>query len=147
MKKILNAPQDYVTEMLEGLCAAHPGYYRQMGQDGRVIARPDAPLSGKVGIVSGGGSGHLPVFTGYVGKGLLTSCAIGEVFSSPNVEQMAEAIRCANGGAGVPAGTEAHRSAQEQKNAAFPVRLLFQGFADGVRKAIRRHVLNDEEVR
>ncbi|HUV13580.1 MAG TPA: dihydroxyacetone kinase subunit DhaK [Acidobacteriota bacterium] len=101
MKKILNAPTDYVTEMLEGLCAAHPEYYRQAGDDGRVIARPDAPLQGKVGIVSGGGSGHLPVFTGYVGKGLLTSCAIGEVFSSPNVDQMTEAIRCASGGAGV----------------------------------------------
>lgn len=101
MKKILNAPTDYVTEMLEGLCAAHPEYYRQAGDDGRVITRADAPEEGKVGIVSGGGSGHLPVFTGYVGKGLLTSCAIGEVFSSPNVDQMTEAIRCADGGAGV----------------------------------------------
>ena len=58
-------------------------------------------MSGKVGIVSGGGSGHLPVFTGYVGKGLLDACAIGDVFSSPAVDQMAEAIRAANGGVGV----------------------------------------------
>jgi dihydroxyacetone kinase-like protein len=101
MKKILNNPMDYVTEMLEGLCAAHPEFYRNVGSDGRVIARPEAPIAGKVGIVTGGGSGHLPVFTGYVGRGLLDACAIGEVFSSPNVDQMAEAIRAANGGAGV----------------------------------------------
>ncbi len=101
MKKILNQPFAYVDEMLEGLCAAHPEYYRQLGSERRVIARTDAPVSGKVGIVSGGGSGHLPIFTGYVGKGLLDACAIGDVFSSPTVEQMADAIRAANGGAGV----------------------------------------------
>jgi dihydroxyacetone kinase-like protein len=93
MKKILNEPFAYVDEMLEGLCAAHPEHYRRAGSDGRVIARAGGPVKGKVGIVSGGGSGHLPVFTGYVGKGLLDACAIGEVFSSPNVDQMAEAIR------------------------------------------------------
>ncbi len=101
MKKILNEPFTYVDEMLEGLCAAHPQYYRQVGPDGRVIARPSSPVEGKVGVVSGGGSGHLPVFTGYVGRGLLEACAIGDVFSSPNVDQMVEAIRTANGGAGV----------------------------------------------
>jgi len=101
MKKFLNEPFDYVDEMLEGLCTAHPEYYRQVGPDGRVIARPKSPIEGKVGIVSGGGSGHLPVFTGYVGQGLLDACAIGDVFSSPNVDQMMEAIRAADGGAGV----------------------------------------------
>lgn len=101
MKKILNEPFAYVDEMLEGLCAAHPQYYRRVGPDGRVIARPNSPIKGKVGIVSGGGSGHLPVFTGYVGQGLLDACAIGDVFSSPNVDQMMEAIRVAHGGAGV----------------------------------------------
>ena len=101
MKKILNNPTDYVAEMLVGLCAAHPEYYQQAGDDGRVIKRPDAPVDGKVGIVTGGGSGHLPIFTGYIGKGLLDACAIGEVFASPSVEQMAEAIRVANGGRGV----------------------------------------------
>jgi phosphoenolpyruvate---glycerone phosphotransferase subunit DhaK len=101
MKKILNDPFAYVDEMLEGLCAAHPEYYQQVGEGGRVIKRPDAPLKGKVGIVSGGGSGHLPVFTGYVGKGLLDACAIGDVFASPSVTQMADAIRAANGGKGV----------------------------------------------
>jgi dihydroxyacetone kinase-like protein len=101
MKKILNEPFAYVDEMLEGLCLAHPQYYKQAGPAGRVIVRADAPVSGKVGIVSGGGSGHLPVFTGYVGKGLLDACAIGDVFSSPAVDQVAEAIRAAQGGAGV----------------------------------------------
>jgi dihydroxyacetone kinase-like protein len=97
MKKILNDPYAYVAEMLEGLVLAHPDYYQRAGTDGRVIKRPGAPIAGKVGIVSGGGSGHLPIFTGYVGKGLLDACAIGEVFASPSVEQMAEAMRAANG--------------------------------------------------
>jgi dihydroxyacetone kinase-like protein len=101
MKKILNKPFAYVDEMLEGLCLAHPQYYKQTGPAGRVIVRADAPVRGKVGLVSGGGSGHLPVFTGYVGKGLLDACAIGDVFSSPAVDQVAEAIRVAHGGAGV----------------------------------------------
>ncbi len=101
MKKILNDPYNYVDEMLAGMCAAHPAVYAQAGEGGRVIKRPDAPLQGKVGIVSGGGSGHLPVFTGYVGRGLLDACAIGDVFASPSVEQMADAMRAANSGAGV----------------------------------------------
>ena len=101
MKKILNDPYAYVAEMLEGLVLAHPEYYERAGTDGRVIKRPGAPTPGKVGIVSGGGSGHLPIFTGYVGKGLLDACAIGEVFASPSVDQMADAMRAANGGAGV----------------------------------------------
>lgn len=101
MKKILNDPQRYVDEMLEGLCAAHPEFYKQTGPAGRVIVRPDAPVEGKVGVVTGGGSGHLPVFTGYVGKGLLDAAAIGDVFASPTAEQMAEAMRQAHGGAGV----------------------------------------------
>jgi phosphoenolpyruvate---glycerone phosphotransferase subunit DhaK len=100
MKKLLNDPQLYVEQMLEGLVLAHPQYY-QRTDDGRVIKRPDAPRAGKVGIVSGGGSGHLPIFTGYVGKGLLDACAIGEVFSSPSVDQIAAAMRAANGGVGV----------------------------------------------
>ncbi|HSA61367.1 MAG TPA: dihydroxyacetone kinase subunit DhaK [Nitrospiraceae bacterium] len=101
MKKILNEPFAYVDEMLDGLCAAHPEYYRKLGETGRAIARAAKPTPGKVGIVSGGGSGHLPVFTGYVGKGLLDACAIGDVFSSPSADQMAEAIRAADAGGGV----------------------------------------------
>jgi phosphoenolpyruvate---glycerone phosphotransferase subunit DhaK len=101
MKKILNNPTDYVDEMLAGLVAAHPEYYRLHGDTGRVVARAREGAAGKVGIVTGGGSGHLPVFTGYVGTGLLDACAIGDVFASPSAEQMADAIRAADQGAGV----------------------------------------------
>ncbi len=101
MKKILNRPEDYVDEMLDGLVAAHPEHYRLHGDSHRVIARAAAGRTGKVGIVSGGGSGHLPIFTGYVGPGLLDACAIGDVFASPTAEQMADAIRAADRGAGV----------------------------------------------
>jgi len=99
MKKILNDPAHYVDEMLEGLVAAHPGIYARPHP--RVIARAAGATPGKVGIVTGGGSGHLPVFTGYVGKGLLDACAIGNVFASPSAEQMADSMRAASGGAGV----------------------------------------------
>lgn len=101
MKKILNDPYAYVDEMLQGLCVAHPEHYRQTGPGGRVVARAVPGRAGKVGIVSGGGSGHLPVFTGYVGQGLLDACAIGDVFASPSVDQMADAIRAADSGGGV----------------------------------------------
>jgi dihydroxyacetone kinase-like protein len=101
MKKILNNPVDYVDEMLAGLTAAHPEFYRLHGDTGRVVARATPGRKGKVGIVTGGGSGHLPVFTGYVGPGLLDACAIGDVFASPSAEQMADAIRAADQGAGV----------------------------------------------
>jgi len=101
MKKILNKPEDYVDEMLAGMISAHPEYYRLHGDSGKVVARAAAGKAGKVGIVTGGGSGHLPVFTGYVGEGLLDACAIGDVFASPSAEQMADAIRAADSGAGV----------------------------------------------
>ena len=101
MKKILNDPYLYVDEMLAGLTAAHSQYYVLAGDDRRVVARADGPVRGKVGIVSGGGSGHLPIFTGYVGPGLLDACAIGDVFASPSVDQIADAMRAADGDAGV----------------------------------------------
>jgi len=101
MKKILNDPFAYVDETLDGLCLAFPQYYERAGSGGRVIKRPGPARPGKVGVVSGGGSGHLPVFTGYVGPGLIDACAIGEVFASPSVEQMVDAMHAANGGAGV----------------------------------------------
>ena len=101
MKKILNSTADYVDEMLAGLVAAHPEYYRFHGDSGKVVARAKSGSAGKVGIVTGGGSGHLPVFTGYVGEGLLDACAIGDVFASPSAEQMADAIRAADQGKGV----------------------------------------------
>lgn len=99
MKKILNDPFDYVDEMLAGLCAAHPEFYTQ--PEPRVIVRAGGAKKGKVGIVTGGGSGHLPIFTGYVGPGLLDAAAIGDVFASPSSETMAAAMRHAHGGAGL----------------------------------------------
>jgi dihydroxyacetone kinase-like protein len=101
VKKILNSPQAYVDEMLEGLVAAHPEALRRLGDDGRVIARASGAQAGKVGIVTGGGSGHLPVFLGYVGQGLLDACAVGNVFAGPRMDDCQAAVRAANGGAGV----------------------------------------------
>jgi dihydroxyacetone kinase-like protein len=101
VKKILNSPQAYVDEMLEGLVAAHPEALRRLGDDGRVIARAGAAIKGKVGIVTGGGSGHLPVFLGYVGDGLLDACAVGNVFAGPRVGDCQAAAHAADGGAGV----------------------------------------------
>src|SRR6185437_9712002 len=83
LKKILNRPDDYVDEMLDGLVLAHPESLRRVGPDGRVLARAAGARKGKVGIVTGGGSGHLPVFLGYVGEGLLDACAVGNVFAGP----------------------------------------------------------------
>lgn len=99
MKKILNNPVEYVSEMLDGLCFAHPDYYSQ--PEPRIIVRASGTREGKVGIVTGGGSGHLPIFTGYVGQGLLDGAAIGNVFASPSAEQMAAAMRLCHAGAGV----------------------------------------------
>jgi len=101
MKKILNEPGAYVDEMLDGLCAAHPQVYRRAGETGRVVVRARPGADGKVGVVSGGGSGHLPLFTGYVGPGLLDACAIGNVFAGPTVADCMDAMRAADHGAGV----------------------------------------------
>ena len=101
MKKLMNKPADFVDEMLDGLVGANPSLARD-GAGGRVIRRASPPVGGKVGVVSGGGSGHLPLFTGYVGPGLLDACAIGNVFEGPNVGSCADAIRMAgSGGRGV----------------------------------------------
>lgn len=101
MKKILNKPADFVDEMVEGILLAHPGRLKTPGDDLRIMVRADAPVSNKVGIVTGGGSGHLPLFKGYVGKGLCDGVAIGNVFSSPSSQQCFDATVAVNGGAGV----------------------------------------------
>ena len=101
MKKIINAPEDFVDEFIEGILLAHPDLVRTPGEDLRVLVRADAPVTGHVGIVTGGGSGHLPLFKGYVGTGLCSGVAIGNVFSSPSAEQMLEATKAVDGGAGV----------------------------------------------
>ena len=100
MKKLINDPKAYVDEALDGLCSAFPGYAR-VGATGRVIARKAGATQGHVGIVSGGGFGHLPLFAGYVGDGMLDACAVGNVFAGPPAEVCAETIRAADGGKGV----------------------------------------------
>lgn len=101
MKKIINDPERFVDEFLEGLLTAHPTQLTSASPDHRALVRADAPKPGRVAIVTGGGSGHLPVFLGYVGPGLCSGVAVGNVFSSPSMTQMEAAIRASDGGAGV----------------------------------------------
>ena len=100
MQKIINEPSLFVDEMLGGILAAHPDRLRA-ADDPRAIVRTDAPVSGKVAIATGGGSGHLPVFMGYVGRGLVDGAAIGNVFASPSSDQMLAVTRAIDGGRGV----------------------------------------------
>jgi len=100
MKKIINEPADFVPEVLEGLIKAHPDQL-DFQDDIHSIVRADAPIVGKVGLATGGGSGHLPVFLGYVGRGMLDGCAVGDVFASPSAEQMLSVTKRIDGGAGV----------------------------------------------
>jgi dihydroxyacetone kinase-like protein len=100
MKKILNKAADFVPEMLDGLIKAHPDQLA-CEEDLHCIVRADAPVLGKVALATGGGSGHLPVFLGYVGKGMLDGCAVGDVFASPSADQMATVTKRISGGAGV----------------------------------------------
>ncbi len=100
MKKLINRPEDVVREELEGIAAAHPDLVR-VHFDPNYVVRADAPVDGKVGIVSGGGSGHEPMHGGFVGPGMLDAACPGEVFTSPTPDQMLEATKAVNGGAGV----------------------------------------------
>lgn len=99
MQKIINEPRAFVDEMLDGVLLAHPAHFRSPAR--RVLVRADAPRTGKVGLVTGGGSGHLPLFLGYVGPGLADAAAVGDVFASPSSEQILDATRAVDGGAGV----------------------------------------------
>lgn len=100
MKKIINAPEDFVPEMIEGLLKAHPDQL-DFQDDLHSIVRAASPVEGKVALATGGGSGHLPVFLGYVGKGMLDGCAVGDVFASPSADQMLSVTKRIDGGAGV----------------------------------------------
>jgi phosphoenolpyruvate---glycerone phosphotransferase subunit DhaK len=100
MKKLINAPERVVEEMLRGMGLAHPGLVRIIPEY-NVVVRADAPVEGKVALVSGGGSGHEPTHGGYVGEGMLDAACAGAVFTSPTPEQMLEATKAVNGGAGV----------------------------------------------
>ena len=99
MKKLINAPENVVKEALAGMAAAHGDLLRVI--DPNVVVRADAPRQGKVGIISGGGSGHEPMHGGFVGRGMLDAACAGDVFTSPVPDQMLAATKAVDGGAGV----------------------------------------------
>jgi dihydroxyacetone kinase-like protein len=101
MKKLINDPEAFVDEVIEAVLLAHPGQYKRAPETHRGLVRADAPIAGKVAIATGGGSGHIPVFLGYVGPGLLDGVSIGNVFSSPSIEAMVAVTKAVNAGAGV----------------------------------------------
>jgi phosphoenolpyruvate---glycerone phosphotransferase subunit DhaK len=100
MKKLINRPEDVVVEALQGIEAAHPDLVKVFYEPNYIV-RADAPVQGKVGLLSGGGSGHEPMHGGFVGRGMLDGACPGEVFTSPTPDQMLEATKAVNGGAGV----------------------------------------------
>jgi len=100
MKKLINKPEDVVREELEGVALAHPDLVK-VHFDPNYVVRVDAPVQGKVGVLSGGGSGHEPMHGGFVGYGMLDAACPGAVFTSPTPDQMLEATKAINGGAGV----------------------------------------------
>jgi dihydroxyacetone kinase-like protein len=100
MKKFLNDPSDVVKESLAGLAAAH-GDLLRYDASAQIVVRADAPVRGKVALVSGGGSGHEPLHGGFVGRGMLDAACPGEVFTSPVPDQMLAATKAVDGGAGV----------------------------------------------
>jgi dihydroxyacetone kinase-like protein len=100
MKKLINKPEDVVKDELEGIAAAHPELVK-VHFDPNYITRADAPVKGKVALVSGGGSGHEPMHGGFVGIGMLDAACPGAVFTSPTPDQMLEATKAVDGGAGV----------------------------------------------
>lgn len=99
MKKLINHVEDVLTEQLAGLAKAHPGL--QLHQDPVYVTRADAPVAGKVALLSGGGSGHEPMHCGYVGQGMLSGACPGEIFTSPTPDRMFECAQAIDGGAGV----------------------------------------------
>ena len=100
MKKFINKPEDFVDEMIEGIIAAHPKQLEYLENNPRCIVKKDRSKT-KVGIVTGGGSGHLPLFLGYVGDGLLDGCAVGGVFQSPGADKIYEITKAIDKGMGV----------------------------------------------
>jgi dihydroxyacetone kinase-like protein len=100
MKKLINKPEDVVKEELQGVAAAHPDLVK-VYFDPNFVVRADAPVKGKVGVISGGGSGHEPMHGGFVGVGMLDAACPGAVFTSPTPDQMLAATKAVNGGAGV----------------------------------------------
>jgi len=101
MKKILNDPKDVVPEMVDGLVRAYPQYLTQLPDTTAMVRSDQASMVGKVGIVSGGGSGHEPSHAGFVGKGMLSAAVAGQVFTSPTPDQIYAAIKAVDQGKGV----------------------------------------------
>lgn len=101
MRKILNKPENYVDDTMEGIIRAYGDRVRFLNGDKRILMSGYPGKEGKVGIVTAGGSGHLPLFLGYVGDGMLDGCAVGNVFASPSSQKMADMIREADSGSGV----------------------------------------------
>jgi dihydroxyacetone kinase-like protein len=100
MKKLINDPRDVLRESLAGFAAAHAETLK-VSFDPAYVVRADAPVAGKVGVISGGGSGHEPMHGGFVGRGMLDAACPGQIFTSPSPDQMEAATRAVNGGAGV----------------------------------------------
>ena len=100
VKKLINRPDRVVSDMLAGMALSYPDRLRHLEGTG-VIVRRDAPVAGKVGLVSGGGSGHEPAHAGFVGEGMLDAAVAGEVFTSPTPDQILEAIKAVDSGQGV----------------------------------------------
>ena len=101
MKKIINAPESFSRETVEVILLAHSDRLKALGGDLQIVARNDNVKPNKVSVVTGGGSGHLPVFLGYVGKGMLDGCAVGNVFASPSASKMFNMIKGCDYGNGV----------------------------------------------
>lgn len=101
MKKIINDPANVVDEMLDGLVRGYPQYVERIEGTGAIVRSDRASMQGKVGLVSGGGSGHEPAHPGYVGKGMLSGAVAGQVFTSPTPDQIYAAIKAVNTGNGV----------------------------------------------
>lgn len=101
MKKLINKPENFVKETMEGIIYAYGGKVKMLDGDERILLTNYPVKEGKVGIVTAGGSGHLPVFLGYVGQGMLDGCAVGNVFASPSAKKMTDMIRACDYGSGV----------------------------------------------
>ncbi|KEA03467.1 dihydroxyacetone kinase subunit DhaK [Agrobacterium rhizogenes] len=100
MQRFINNPDEVVEDTVKGFVKAHSGTVR-LAENPRVVVAKNAPHAGKVGIITGGGSGHEPAFIGYAGKNMLDAVAVGELFSSPTAKSFYDAVREANGGRGV----------------------------------------------
>jgi phosphoenolpyruvate---glycerone phosphotransferase subunit DhaK len=101
MQRFINNPDEVVEDTVKGFVKAHADIIKLSSENPRVVSARNAPVSGKVGVITGGGSGHEPAFIGYTGRNMLDAVAIGELFSSPTAKSFLDAARAANGGKGV----------------------------------------------